>query len=49
VYVIQIVGQEPPYTYFPWLAGAWCIVGLIIVLSQPQLAKRIGARLTVED
>ncbi|QUY61089.1 Amino acid permease [Gulosibacter molinativorax] len=49
VYVIQIVGQEPPYTYFPWLAGAWCILGLIIVLSRPSLAKRIGARLTVED
>lgn len=49
VYVIQVVGQEPPYTYFPWLAGAWCLVGLIIVLSRPALAKRIGSRLTVED
>ncbi|KAB1641841.1 APC family permease [Gulosibacter chungangensis] len=48
-YVIQVVGQEAPYTYFPWLAGAWCVIGLIIVLSRPALAKRIGTRLTVED
>ena len=49
VYVIQIVGQSAPYTYFPWLAGAWCVLGLIIVLSRPALAERIGARLIVED
>lgn len=49
VYAIQVVGQEAPYTYFPWIAGAWCILGLIIVLTQPALAQRIGARLTSED
>lgn len=49
VYVIQVAGQVAPYTYFPWIAGAWCLIGLIIVLSWPALAKRIGGRLTLED
>ncbi len=49
VYVIQVVGQEAPYTYFPWIAGAWCVLGLIIVLARPSLAGRIGLRLTSED
>lgn len=49
VYVIQIAGQVAPYTYFPWIAGAWCIIGLVIVLAKPALADRIGSRLTTED
>ncbi|MFV0373940.1 APC family permease [Microbacterium sp.] len=49
VYVIQIAGQEPPYTFFPWIAGAWCLVGLVIVWLRPRLADRIGSRLTMED
>lgn len=49
VYAIQIIGQEPPYTYFPWIAGAWCLIGLGIVLAKPALAERIGSRLTIED
>ncbi|CAG7845043.1 Putrescine importer PuuP [Pseudoclavibacter triregionum] len=49
VYVIQVVGQEAPYTYFPWIAGAWCALGFVIVLARPALAARIGARLTTED
>ena len=49
VYAIQVIGQEAPYTYFPWIAGAWCIIGFIIILARPQLAKRIGGRLSVED
>ena len=49
VYVIQIAGQVAPYTYFPWIAGAWCIIGLVIVLLKPALAERIGSRLTIED
>ncbi|GAA1799270.1 APC family permease [Agromyces neolithicus] len=49
VYFIQIAGQSPPYTYFPWIAGAWCIIGLVIVLVKPALADRIGSRLTMED
>lgn len=49
VFVVQIEGQEPPYSYFPWVAGAWCLIGLAIVLARPSLAQRIGARLTEHD
>lgn len=49
VYVVQVAGQSAPYTYFPWMAGAWCLVGLVVILAAPKLAERIGARLTVED
>nr|WP_291277938.1 APC family permease [Galactobacter sp.] len=49
VYVVQVVGQDAPYSYFPWVSAAWCLVGLIIVMSRPKLAQRIGARMTAED
>lgn len=49
VYLIQVRGQEPPYSYFPWVAGAWVLIGLIIVLSAPRVAERVGARLTAEE
>lgn len=49
VYVVQVAGQVAPYTYFPWIAGAWCLVGLVIILARPRIAERIGARLTMED
>ncbi|WP_405217776.1 APC family permease [Agrococcus sp. Ld7] len=49
VYAVQITGQVAPYTYFPWIAGAWCLIGLAIVLAKPALADRIGSRLTTED
>lgn len=49
VYVIQIEGQEPPFSYFPWVVGAWCVPGLIIVLAKPAITKCIGERLTTED
>jgi amino acid transporter len=49
VFVIQVKGQEPPYSYFPWVAGLWCLIGFVIVLIRPALAKRIGERLTEED
>lgn len=49
VYFIQISGQVPPYSYFPWIAGAWCLIGLGIVLARPALAQRIGSRLSIED
>jgi amino acid transporter len=48
VYLRQATGQEPPYTYFPWIAGAWCLVGLGVVIARPQLAQRIGGRLSDE-
>lgn len=49
VYVVQVAGQEAPYTYFPWIAAAWCLAGLAVILAAPKLAERIGARLTKED
>lgn len=49
VYVVQVAGQEAPYTYFPWMAAAWCLTGLVVILAAPSLADRIGARLTKED
>ena len=49
VFGVQIIGQEAPYTYFPILAGIWCLVGLVVVFVRPDLAQRIGDRLTRED
>lgn len=48
VFFVQVVGQEPPYTYFPWIAAAWCATGLIVTLVRPDLARRIGDSLTEE-
>jgi amino acid transporter len=49
VYFVQVAGQEAPYSYFPWISAAWCLIGLAIVLTKPALADRIGTRLTRED
>lgn len=49
VYVVQVAGQVPPYTYFPWLSAAWCLLGYVIIRLRPGLAERVGARLAVED
>jgi amino acid transporter len=48
VYVKQSTGQIEPYTWFPWIAGIWCLAGLAVVLAKPALAQRIGARLADE-
>lgn len=48
VFVKQSTGQSAPYSYFPWIAGAWCLAGVVIVLAAPGLTQRIGARLTGE-
>lgn len=48
IFYKQSTGQVAPYSWFPWIAGAWCIAGLAIVLTAPQLARRIGQRLTSE-
>ncbi|MEV7382970.1 APC family permease [Streptomyces lydicus] len=48
VFYQQSTGQSAPYTYFPWIAAAWCATGLAVVLLAPSLARRIGARLTGE-
>jgi amino acid transporter len=44
----QSVGQAAPYNRFPYMAGAWCLIGLLIVLIAPGMARRIGARLSAE-
>lgn len=49
VFLVQLIGQEAPYTYFPFIAGAWCLIGLVVVLAAPGLADRIGERLTKEE
>jgi amino acid transporter len=48
VYIQQSLGQEPPYSWFPWIAGAWCLLGVVVILTRPDLANRIGSRLTDE-
>lgn len=49
IYAVQVIGQPQPYSYFPWIAGAWCLAGLLIVLLRPGIAKQIGAKLIVDD
>ncbi|MEU5212475.1 APC family permease [Streptomyces sp. NPDC020742] len=46
VFLQQSTGQSAPYTYFPWIAAAWCLAGVAVVLCAPSLTRRIGARLT---
>ncbi|USA00646.1 APC family permease [Streptomyces lydicamycinicus] len=45
VFLQQSTGQRAPYTYFPWIAAAWCLAGVAVVLFAPSLTRRIGARL----
>lgn len=49
IYAVQVIGQSEPYSYFPWVAGAWCLIGLLIVALRPKLANQIGAKLAVEE
>ncbi|MFK0042217.1 APC family permease [Paenarthrobacter sp. NPDC090517] len=49
VYFVQAVGQEPPFSYFPWIAGGWCLVGAAIAIFAPTLARKIGQRLVQQD
>jgi hypothetical protein len=46
IFYVQSTGQSSPYNTFPYYAGAWCVVGLIIVLVSPKLASRIGEKLS---
>ncbi len=48
VFYKQSSGQEAPYSYFPWIAGAWCLLGVVVIVAAPALARRIGERLTAE-
>jgi hypothetical protein len=38
-----------PYNLFPYIAGAWLLVGVGFVTLRPELAHRLGARLAHED
>ncbi|HEY2603130.1 MAG TPA: APC family permease [Thermoleophilaceae bacterium] len=42
----QVSGQVFPYTRFPIVVGAWLVVGLIVVLFAPGLARRLGEGLS---
>ena len=50
VYTIykNVVGVSFPYNRFPILVGAWLIVGLLIIVLTPGLARRIGESLARE-
>ena len=37
---------EGPPRWFPVVAGAWLLLGLLVVLAAPALARRVGERLT---
>lgn len=46
IFYVQSTGQSSPYNLFPYYAGAWCVLGLLIVLVSPRLAARIGDKLS---
>ncbi|CAN5264883.1 amino acid permease [soil metagenome] len=39
----------PPYSLFPFVVGAWLLVGAAVVVLVPGLAQRIGENLTREE
>jgi amino acid transporter len=45
----QVSGQVFPYNRFPIVVGAWLVVGLIVVLAAPGLAKRLGEGLAKRE
>jgi hypothetical protein len=46
IFYIQSTGQASPYNRFPYYAGGWCVLGLLVVLASPRLAAHIGAKLS---
>jgi hypothetical protein len=38
-----------PYTKFPLVVGAWLLLGLLLAVFVPDLARRIGEGLTREE
>lgn len=44
----NVVGVSFPYNRFPIVVGVWLIVGLVIVVATPGLARRIGTSLARE-
>jgi amino acid transporter len=48
VFYTQSTGQAAPYKYFPYIAGGWCLLGLLLVVARPRLARRIGDSLSAD-
>ena len=46
--VIPYPTEDPP-RWFPVVAGAWLLLGLLVVLAAPALARRVGERLTAAE
>jgi amino acid transporter len=46
IFYVQSTGQDSPYNAFPYYAGGWCVLGLLIVLASPRLAASIGEKLS---
>ena len=46
--VISYPTESPP-RWFPVVAGAWLLLGLLVVLTAPALARRVGERLTAAE
>ena len=44
----NVAGTVAPYDRFPWLVLAWLVIGGLMVIAAPHVAKRIGERLTGE-
>jgi amino acid transporter len=40
---------DSPYNTFPYIVAAWVVIGLVVVIGTPGLARRIGERLVFED
>jgi amino acid transporter len=38
-----------PYNRFPYIAGAWILVGVLVIVVQPRLAARIGSGLVRDE
>jgi amino acid transporter len=44
----NVHGAVAPYDRFPWYVLVWLVVGALIVLAAPGVARRVGERLTSE-
>jgi len=40
---------DPPYNVFPYVALAWLVIGLVIVLVSPALVRQIGLHLATRE
>ncbi len=38
-----------PAGYFPYIAGGWILIGVVAVLLNPELARRVGRRLSQDE